>query len=122
VARSSAQVSCVDPPPGRAGVVCLAFDGTSTSLSLVDADRGRVVPVTSLPGRLWPVLHADATRIVVGQGTGIVLVDVKTRRLRKVELPGAGGCGEGAWVPGALAMLCRNDDGAVARVFRVEEQ
>ncbi len=89
LARSSADVDCLEPPIDIEPAVCFAFDGIATRVWKVSADEKRVAPIGILRGYARPLTRgADGTLVIWWRNHPMLLQTdpLVARELRSVPM------------------------------------
>jgi hypothetical protein len=85
MARSSAEVDCVEAPVDLEATVCFAFDGIATRLWLLNADDRQVTPIGELPGYARPLTRGSDGTLVAWWQRHPVLLQLDPLRVRELS-------------------------------------
>jgi hypothetical protein len=98
LARSSADVDCVEAPVDLEPAVCFAFDGIATRVWMLNPDDKRVTPIGVLTGYARPLTRGSDGTLVAWWQEHPVLLQLDPLRVRELS-----SIGVSRWAHAALA-------------------
>jgi hypothetical protein len=121
MARSSAEVECVEPPVDLEPAVCFAFDGIATRVWMLHADERRVSALGVLQGYARPLTRSsDGTLVAWWQGHPVLLQfdPLRARELSSIDVS--------RWARAALAanhlLIADGMSSANLEIYRVQTE
>ena len=85
MARSSAEVDCVEAPVDLDATICFAFDGIATRLWMLNADDRQVTPIGALTGYARPLTRGSDGTLVAWWQRHPVLLQLDPLRVRELS-------------------------------------
>jgi hypothetical protein len=85
MARSSAELDCVEAPVDLDDAVCFAFDGIATRLWMLNADDRQLRPIGALPGYARPLTRGSDGTLVAWWQRHPVLLQLDPLRVRELS-------------------------------------
>jgi Zn-dependent protease with chaperone function len=121
MARSSADVDCVEAPVDLEPAVCFAFDGIATRIWTLSADDKRVTPIGMLHGYARPLTRSSDGTLVAWWRRHPVLLQLDPLRARELSTIPISRWARAAFASNHL-LIADDPGGEAAAIYRVQSE